>query len=316
MRVVWLHGWARRGDDFARGAADLADSGVASVALDLPGFGASPPPAARRRGSLLRRAGRAGAGDTGRRARWYWSGTPSAGRVATVMAAHQPRTRSRARAHRRAAAARGRPGRVALGVSPPVRVARARRAVSEARMEAARQRYGSADYRTARGVMRDVLVATVNESYEDELARVRAPARMLWGADDTEVPVDDAERARDLFAAGATLRVLEASATWCRPRRPTNSPPTSARRSRERRLGRRAERGPRGGAHRPDRALAAGPAARALRAERARAFPRALEPDAAGDRDIGGPTLREPEHRRARRGGRPRVRRPRSWPPS
>jgi len=33
-------------------------------------------------------------------------------------------------------------------------------------LEAARQKYGSRDYRDATGVMRDVLVASVNESYE------------------------------------------------------------------------------------------------------------------------------------------------------
>src|SRR5665213_2169248 len=44
VRIIWLHGWARRGQDFAASATDLARRGVASVALDLPGFGASPTP--------------------------------------------------------------------------------------------------------------------------------------------------------------------------------------------------------------------------------------------------------------------------------
>jgi len=42
--VLWLHGWARRGEDFRAVALELAQRGVASVALDLPGFGASPVP--------------------------------------------------------------------------------------------------------------------------------------------------------------------------------------------------------------------------------------------------------------------------------
>ena len=45
VRVIWLHGWGRRGEDFAAAANELARRGVASVALDLPGFGASPAPA-------------------------------------------------------------------------------------------------------------------------------------------------------------------------------------------------------------------------------------------------------------------------------
>ena len=44
VRVLWLHGWARQGQDFAVAAGLLAEHGVASVALDLPGFGASPAP--------------------------------------------------------------------------------------------------------------------------------------------------------------------------------------------------------------------------------------------------------------------------------
>ena len=42
VRVVFLHGWARRGADFAACATELAGRGVASVTLDLPGFGSSP----------------------------------------------------------------------------------------------------------------------------------------------------------------------------------------------------------------------------------------------------------------------------------
>jgi len=32
VRIVWLHGWARRGQDFAAAASELARRGVASVA--------------------------------------------------------------------------------------------------------------------------------------------------------------------------------------------------------------------------------------------------------------------------------------------
>ena len=65
-------------------------------------------------------------------------------------------------------------------------------------MERARQRYGSADYRAAQGVMRDVLVRLVNERYDDALAAVRCPVELVWGDDDADVPV---ERARALAAA-------------------------------------------------------------------------------------------------------------------
>ncbi|MFI5035924.1 MAG: alpha/beta fold hydrolase [Acidimicrobiales bacterium] len=218
LQVIWLHGWGRRGQDFARAAGQLAADGVASVALDLPGFGASPAPA---------RAGGARAYADVVTAAWASTGAGPVvlvghsfgGRVATVVAgAHPEVVRSLVLTGtplvRRAPAVR----------SPwPYRARRAlhaRHLLSDRAMESARQRYGSRDYRAATGVMRDVLVATVNESYEEEMARVRVPVRLLWGADDTEVPVEVAERARAAFDAGATLAVLAGVAHFV----PTEAP--------------------------------------------------------------------------------------------
>jgi pimeloyl-ACP methyl ester carboxylesterase len=55
--------------------------------------------------------------------------------------------------------------------------------------------------------MRDVLVMTVNESYEQLLPTIECPTRLLWGADDTEVPVSVAEAALGLLS-DARLRVV------------------------------------------------------------------------------------------------------------
>jgi pimeloyl-ACP methyl ester carboxylesterase len=66
-------------------------------------------------------------------------------------------------------------------------------------MEALRQRYGSSDYRAATGVMRQVLVRTVNETYEDQLRAVTCPVELVWGDDDTEVPLSVAESAAELL---------------------------------------------------------------------------------------------------------------------
>ena len=59
------------------------------------------------------------------------------------------------------------------------------------------------------GVMRQVLVTAVNESYEEQLARLALPVVLLWGADDAEVPVEVAERAAALLtAAGSEVRLV------------------------------------------------------------------------------------------------------------
>ena len=61
--------------------------------------------------------------------------------------------------------------------------------LSDARMEALRQKYGSADYRAASPVMRTVLVQVIAESYDEELRALRCPASLVWGARDTVVPL-------------------------------------------------------------------------------------------------------------------------------
>jgi pimeloyl-ACP methyl ester carboxylesterase len=81
--------------------------------------------------------------------------------------------------------------------------------VSDARLEALRRRSGSADYRAATGVMRDILVRVINESYEQELTSVTAPITFLWGADDTEVTPAVAERAVAIRRRAGLPAILE-----------------------------------------------------------------------------------------------------------
>ena len=76
------------------------------------------------------------------------------------------------------------------------------------RLDGLRDRYGSADYRAAEGVMRGVLVTTVNESYERQLGSVAAPVELLWGELDDAAPAEIATRAEALMV-NAHLTVLE-----------------------------------------------------------------------------------------------------------
>lgn len=206
VAVVWLHGWARRGQDFTLAATRLADAGVSSVALDLPGFGATPPPSTPG-GADLYAAVVASVIDALGSGPVVLVGHSFGGRVATVLAARRPELV-------RALVLTGTPlVRTGPTRRPPwrhraMRAAHARGLVSPRRMEAWRQRHGSADYRAARGVVRDVLVVTVNERYEDDMALVRAPVFLLWGENDTEAPVAVLERSRPLWRAPVSERVL------------------------------------------------------------------------------------------------------------
>lgn len=206
VQVVWLHGWARRGDDFAAAARALATKGVASVALDLPGFGASAAPVvaggARHYSELVRTTLGEISGEP-----LVIVGHSFGGTVATVLAStHGELIRG-----------------LVLSGSPLVRSLTTRRSprryrlvrrlnalglVGEQRMEAARQKYGSLDYRRARGVMREVLVASVNESYESELATLNVPVTLVWGESDIEIPVAVARRAMTLLKGESELLVL------------------------------------------------------------------------------------------------------------
>jgi pimeloyl-ACP methyl ester carboxylesterase len=207
VKVVWLHGWARRGADFAAAASTLAARGVSSVALDLPGFGATPPPSAPG-GARLYAELVLPALEELADLPLVLVGHSFGGTVATVVAATHPEL-----VHS-----------LVLVGSPLVRRASTRRApfsyratrwlnkygvVSERRLERARQRYGSSDYRNAQGVMRAVLVASVNESYEVELGDLIAPVSLLWGAEDREVPTEIARQAGGLIVSEHAMHVVE-----------------------------------------------------------------------------------------------------------
>jgi pimeloyl-ACP methyl ester carboxylesterase len=55
-------------------------------------------------------------------------------------------------------------------------------------MESRRKKAGSADYNAAQGIMRDIMVKTVNENYDDDLTRITTPTWLVWGENDTAAP--------------------------------------------------------------------------------------------------------------------------------
>jgi len=174
------------------------------IAPDLPGFGATPAPqevlGAEAYADIV-----SGLLDSFERPP-VLVGHSFGGRVAVCLAAKHP----------------GRVGPLLLTGVPLVRSQTARNpaigyrivrrlnrigVISDERLEEERRRRGSADYRAATGVMRDILVKVVNESYESQLSALSGPVRLIWGEDDREVPVSVAETARSLIR-DASLEVL------------------------------------------------------------------------------------------------------------
>jgi pimeloyl-ACP methyl ester carboxylesterase len=199
--VLGLHGWARTHRDFTP-----AFAGLDAIAVDLPGFGASPEPPeawgaveyAAALSPLLQEMARPA----------VVVGHSFGGRVAVNLAARYPE-RVAALVLTGVPLLR-RPGSSSAKPALAYRVGRTlhlRGLLGEKSMEVLRRRHGSPDYRAATGVMRQVLVRVVNETYEDQLAAVSCPTDLVWGGDDTEVPVTVAETARQVLAT-STLTVV------------------------------------------------------------------------------------------------------------
>lgn len=197
--VVALHGWARDRTDFRVALSDFD-----SLSLDLPGFGLSPAP------------GRAW--DTGDYVECVLQvvkqmpvppvivGHSFGGRVALRLAALYPRNVA-------GLVLTGVPliRRPVRGVVPvayrAIKALHSKGIIGARLMARARSHYGSTDYNNAVGVMRDVLVRVVSESYECDLRALQCPVRLVWGANDTAAPVWMAQEATRL-AAQTTMTVL------------------------------------------------------------------------------------------------------------
>lgn len=66
---------------------------------------------------------------------------------------------------------------------------------------------GSADYRAASPLMRQVLVNTVNEDLEPLLPGIRPSTLLIWGTLDTATPISDAEKMERLIPDAGLARI-------------------------------------------------------------------------------------------------------------
>ncbi len=201
--VVALHGWGRSHRDFDATLRPAGGSGgepLDALALDLPGFGASPaPPEVWGPAEYAHCvAGVVEELD----APLVVVGHSFGGRVAVHLAAARPE-------QVRAVVVTGAPLlRVGAARRPPpayrlVRALHRAGLLSDERLESARERYGSADFRAARGIMRQVLSRAVSETDEAQLDAVACPVTLVWGDDDATVPLAVAEAALARLRAGA-----------------------------------------------------------------------------------------------------------------
>jgi pimeloyl-ACP methyl ester carboxylesterase len=186
--VLALHGWRRTHADFAKAAGGGASTPSASwAAVDLPGFGASPVPP--------EPWGSADYASVVARVIEDLSGQPMVvlghsfgGRVAVHLAASRPDL-VRALVLTAAPLVRIAPPRKAPASFRIVKALQAKGLVPESMLERARNKYGSADYRASEGVVRQVLVRTLGENYDAQLAGITSAVELVWGDDDKDVPL-------------------------------------------------------------------------------------------------------------------------------
>lgn len=204
--VVALHGWARNRSDWSSTL-----DGLDALALDQPGFGATPAPEE--------------AWGTEAYGAWLAEilegldrpvlvGHSFGGRVAVQLAAARPELV-------RGVVLTGVPlFRPKSGGKPKLayrfgRWLYAKKLISDSRMEELREKYGSSDYRNAKGVMRQVLVKAVNDDYTEQLESIAAtdlPVKLVWGESDTAAPVWMPGDAMDILGDNATLEIVPGSA--------------------------------------------------------------------------------------------------------
>ncbi|MHB8245680.1 MAG: alpha/beta fold hydrolase [Acidimicrobiales bacterium] len=242
--VIALHGWRRDHRDFdlvlggggpsprcanpavagdfepevSRDGSDVAlpESELPSIALDLPGFGGTPPPDSAWGSEDYARAVIPVIEALG--ARVAILAHSFGGRVAVHIAAQHPEMVS-------GLVLTGTPlfpatstldSRVAR-TRPPMRYRMVRELakrgiIGEDRLEELRQRYGSADYRAAIGVMRDVLVRAITEereeAYTPALKLLKCPVELVWGEVDSAAPPLVARRITEALSSKANLEVL------------------------------------------------------------------------------------------------------------
>ncbi len=200
--VLALHGWRRDHLDFKTTLTEPEPAGA--IAVDLPGFGGTPAPEtswgsaeyAQYLLPLLDQMDKAviviGHSFGGRVGVHLAAAEP--GRIAGLVLTGVPLFRATA------------PKRPPLGFRAARRLAKSG-LISEKRLDAYRQKYGSADYRAANGVMRDVLVRVLAEDYAEALSNVRCPVELVWGDNDTAAPLPVAERIRDSLSGPVNLVV-------------------------------------------------------------------------------------------------------------
>lgn len=212
--VLLLHGWGSNADNFKFLERHLA-ADFRVLSLDLPGFGASPPPPAEWSlndyielvKDFLANLGIAAPAVIGH---------SFGGRIAICLGAQGSASRLIL-----VDSAGVRPRRKPVYYLKVYSYKLAKRLLNLApqrlrgpMLEKLQQRFGSSDYRNAAPILRKILVKVVNEDLTALLPRIKVPTLLIWGENDTTTPVEQA-RVMERMIPDAGLVVLKGAGHYC-----------------------------------------------------------------------------------------------------
>lgn len=207
--VIWAHGWGQSHAAFLPLAQSLEPL-ARHILIDFPGFGASPPPPeiwstadyADAAADFIR--DHAGGGPV------TWIGHSFGCRVGIQIAARHPDLIKNMVLIAAAGLKPRRPLHRALYIKSKIMIYKTLKKLAAAGMVSTdwlHERFGSADYKTA-GPMRAIFVKIVNEDLGTQAEKIKAPVRLIYGANDTETPPEMGRRLHALIR-GSELTVLQ-----------------------------------------------------------------------------------------------------------
>lgn len=71
--------------------------------------------------------------------------------------------------------------------------------------EVMKNHLGSEDYKAANGIMREILVKTVNTDLSDAASKIKASTLLIWGENDEAVPVSEAQKLENTIKDSALI---------------------------------------------------------------------------------------------------------------
>ncbi len=74
-------------------------------------------------------------------------------------------------------------------------------------LDEVKKHFGSADYKNASPIMRETMVKLINEDMRSYLPNIKAPTLLIWGENDTETPIADAEIMEQMIPDAGLIKI-------------------------------------------------------------------------------------------------------------